>query len=237
MKKIYLYAVALLMGVVAFSSCNDDHDQLTDSWLTHYVIFDLQGDDFVIVPIGSEYHDAGCKGTLLGEDYTSKIVTEGVEDIDVNTAGLYYVTYSAENKDGYVTSITRTVAVCDPTVETDLTGKYKTQKGSTLTTGSGQTVDLKGFDVTLNRVAPGHFEISDLLGGFYDQRAGYGPQYALTGYIQLTADNKIHVLSGQVPAWGDSFEDTVDGTYDPETGEFDFQVYYYVYWFHIILNN
>ena len=46
MKKIYLYAIALLMSSVAFTSCNDDNDQLTDSRITYYVVLEMQGDDF-----------------------------------------------------------------------------------------------------------------------------------------------------------------------------------------------
>lgn len=80
------------LASVGFTSCSDD-EELTDSKITYYPEMEIQGDEFTILPIGTPYVDKGCKGTLQGEDCTSGIVTEGVEDVDYNTAGLYYVTY------------------------------------------------------------------------------------------------------------------------------------------------
>lgn len=145
---------------------------------------EIQGDEFTILPIGTPYVDKGCKGTLQGEDCTSSLITEGVEDVDYNKAGLYYVTYSHINKDGYLTSVKRTVAVCDPSITTNIEGKYKVQSGSYRDNGSAQEEYAK-YSVTIKNVAPGLFYISDLLGGYYDQGRGYGSQYAMTGYIQL----------------------------------------------------
>ena len=68
----------LCSAVLAFTSCSDD-DQLTDTRVTYYVNMDLQGDEFTLVPLGTAYNDAGCKAELNGEDYTPKVVAEGVE--------------------------------------------------------------------------------------------------------------------------------------------------------------
>lgn len=232
MKKIYFFALATLVAMVGLTACGDD--QLTDSRLTHYVVLEMGGNEFEEVILGTSYTDAGCKGTLSGEDVTSSIVTEGLEDIDVNTPGLYYVTYSAANEDGFVSSVTRTVAVFDPTVTTDLSGKYTTQEGTYLDTGSRQ-IDLSGYTVNLSRAVPGVFAIDEMLAGMWSQRAGYGENYAMHGYIQLTADNTIHIISGQVPGWGDSYDDIEDGSYDPETGEITYGLVYAGYYFNVVL--
>lgn len=92
------------LASVGFTSCSDD-EELTDSKITYYPEMEIQGDEFTILPIGTPYVDKGCKGTLQGEDCTSSLITEGVEDVDYNTAGLYYVTYSHINKDGYLKSV------------------------------------------------------------------------------------------------------------------------------------
>lgn len=76
------------------------------------------------VPIGTTYTELGCKGTLRGEDCTSSIVTTG--SVDTNKPGLYSIVYSYTNSEGYITRDTRTVAVCDPSVTTDISGTYKT---------------------------------------------------------------------------------------------------------------
>ena len=224
MKKILFYTLLFCLASVGFTSCSDD-EELTDSKITYYPEMEIQGDKFTILPIGTPYVDKGCKGTLQGEDCTSGIVTEGVEDVDHNTAGLYYVTYSYTNKDGYLTKAKRTVAVCDPSITTNIEGKYKVQSGSYRDNGSAQEEYAK-YSVTIRKDAPGLFYISDLLGGYYDQGRGYGSQYAMTGYIQLLSDNTIKLLSSHVDGFGDSLDSMENGKYNPETGEISFDVAY-----------
>lgn len=204
--------------VLSLSSCKDDNDQLTDSRLTYYVNLQMLGDSFVQVPIGSSYTDAGCTATMNGKDVTSQIITTGVEDIDVNTAGLYTVTYSAINEDGFPSSVSRTVAVCDPTVTTDLTGTWITQSGTHRVYGGATVTPFEGYSAKITKSAPGIFYVSDFFAGYYDQRAGYGSSYACKGYLQLLADNTLVCLSNGVSGWGDSLDEgTFSGTYDPET--------------------
>ena len=212
------------LASVGFTSCSDD-EELTDSKITYYPEMEIQGDEFTILPIGTPYVDKGCKGTLLGEDCTSGIVTEGVEDVDYNTAGLYYVTYFYTNKDGYLTKAKRTIAVCDPSITTDIEGKYKVQSGSYRDYNSAQEEFAK-YSVTIEKAAPGLFYISDFLGGYYDQGRGYGSQYAMTGYIQLLSDNTIKLLSSHVDGFGDSLDSMENGKYNQETGEISFDVAY-----------
>ena len=216
------------MTMLGFTSCDSD-DHLTDSTLTYYVVLDMQGESFVQVPIGTTYNDAGCKATLQGEDYTSNIVTEGLDDIDVNTAGLYYVTYSATNADGYSVSVTRTVAVCDPTITTDISGSWTGQAGTYRVyyyeDGTTATTNFPGFSISIEQAAPGIFYISDYFGGYYDQRAGYGSSYAMYGYLQLLADGTLVSLSSHVNGWGDSVDD-FQGTYDAATGTIDLYMTY-----------
>ena len=90
--------------------------------------------------------------------------------------------------------------------------------------------------VTIRKAASGIFYISDLMGGYYDQRAGYGSKYAMNGYIQLTNDNELFVLSGYVPGWGDSYDDFYDGSYDPDAQTLTYELEYAgSMQFHIIL--
>ena len=236
MKKIYLFGL-LALGMLAFSSCNDDKDELTDSRLTYYADLQMQGDEFMLVPVGSSFVDPGCTGTLAGEDITSKIVIEGADEVDPNAVGFYYITYSAVGSDGYPASVTRTVCVYDPTVTTDISGEYAVQAGSyRYWFSSGATVAFSGYPVSIDIVVPGIFYISDMMGGYYDQRAGYGSRYAMNGYLQLTQDNEIIALSGLVPGWSDSYDEFYDGSYDPETETVTYDMDYAgSMQFHIIL--
>ena len=119
----------------------------------------------------------------------------------------------------------REVAVCDPSITTDIEGKYKVQSGSYRDYNSAQEEFAK-YSVTIEKAAPGLFYISDLLGGYYDQGRGYGSQYAMTGYIQLLSDNTIKLLSSHVDGFGDSLDSMENGKYNPETGEISFDVAY-----------
>lgn len=222
MKKILFYTLLFCLASVGFTSCNDD-EELTDSKITYYPEMEIQGDKFTTLPIGTPYVDKGCKGTLLGEDCTSGIVTEGVEDVDYNTAGLYYVTYSYTNKDGYLTKAKRTVAVCDPAITTNIEGKYTVQSGSYRNSG-GKITEFSKYSVTVKKAAPGLFYVSDFFGGYYDQGVGYGSTTAMTGYIQLLADNSIKLLSSNCNGFADlnSLDGLENGKYDPATGEISF---------------
>ena len=234
MKKIFL---SLMLGMSLFSltSCNDSKDELTDSRLTYYVKLDMQGDAFVQVPIGSTYTDAGCTATMNGEDATSRIITTGLDAIDTNTAGLYTVTYSAVNNDGFPASVSRTVAVCDPTITTDISGTWTVQAGSHRLYNGAKT-PYADYTVKIRKDAPGIFYVSDFLAGWYDQRAGYGSSYACKGYVQLLADGKLVCLESFVPGWADSLED-FEGSYDEATGTIEWDATYtdYPFVFHAIL--
>lgn len=212
----------LCLSALTFTSCDDD-DQLTDARLTYYPVIELSGDEFMLVPIGTPYVEPGYKATLKGEDCTSDILVEG--DVDSNTPGFYYITYTYVNSDGYVTAAERTVAVCDPTITTDISGTYTTADGSHRL-AYGKATEFSGYSVNITKMAPGIFYVTDFLGGWYEQRAGYGSLYAMTGYMQLLADNSVVMLSSYVAGWGDSADYCDEGKYDPATNTISYVVGY-----------
>lgn len=224
MKKIFLYGLMLCMSMVTLTSCNDDNDTYTDSRLTYYPVLEIVGDAFVQVPIGTSYNEQGCKATLNGEDYSSNVKTSG--SVDPQTPGLYTITYSATNADGFTVSTSRTVAVCDPSITLDISGTYTTQEGSFRNYGGSTITNFSGYTVKISKAAPGIFKVSDFFGGYYDQRAGYGSSYAMGGYFQLLADNSLVQLSSYVPGWGDSTDYCEDAVYDAASGTISFRVGY-----------
>lgn len=213
MKKYVYIAMAALFAVCA---CHKP-TSYDDSVVTHYVNLHIQGDEFMQVPIGTSYTDPGCKADVEGQDVTNKIIVSG-DTVDPNVAGLYYITYSAVNKDGFTSSVTRTVAVCDPSITTDISGKYTTKEGTHRVNSKGAITNYPGLGtITIRRDAPGIFYVSDILGGYYSLGLGYGSSYAMRGYVRLFDDNHIEILSGDVSGWGNSYDDFVDGSYDPAT--------------------
>ena len=243
MKKIFLYSF-MALALAGFTSCGDD--ELTDSRLTYYAVLELQGDDFVTVPVGTSYTDAGCKATLGGEDFTSSIVTTGVEDVDVNQLGFYEITYKATNADGFESSVSRTVCVYDPSVTISMDGSYSTDMGAT-TYGAaatpfatyaayyGNTSQCSG--ITFTEEVPGIYAVNDLFAGWYAQIRGYGNNYAMTGYVSLDNDGNIELLDSYIRGWGDGLDYLDGGKYDAEAGTISYSVSYAgVIFMNIVLN-
>ena len=223
MKKILFYTLMLCLSSFALTSCNDDNDELTDAKVTYYPTMELNGDETVLVPIGTEYVEQGCKALLRGEDVTNQVVINS--NVNNNVAGMYQVNYTFTNTEGYSNTITRTVAVCDPTITTDIAGNYTVQDG-TYRIYNDKTSEFSKFSVSIKKLAQGLFYISDLMAGYYGQGVGYGAQAELTGYLQLMSDNSLKLLSSYVSAWGDSANSFENGKYDPATGTISYDMTY-----------
>ena len=221
MKKIYLFGL-LALGMLALSSCNDGKDELTDSRLTYYADLQMQGDEFMLVPVGSKFVDPGCTGTLAGEDITSKIVIEGADEVDTNTLGFYYITYSAEGSDGYPASVERTVCVYDPTVTLDISGEYIVDMEASIYQGARTYADRAAFygnttqctGITFDMIVPGIYYVNDIFGGWYDQIRAYGSRYAMTAYVSVDNDGNIDLLSSYIAGWGDGIDYLEEGRYE-----------------------
>lgn len=225
MKKIILYSLAALVGMATLSSCNDDDDQLTDSRVTTYVDFALNGDEEVRLQAGDSWTDPGVSATLAGEDYSKNVVTTG--SVDTSKGGIYKISYSAVNPDGFEASASRTVYVYD---KNNFASAYygEAQYGTRHYTGLPVLIVKTGTDT---------YHISDILGGFY--AFGRYPQYTVDSYyfdnntgtvngasyafslgatIKLDNANKITVVSMDDWYFGADKPTLNSGTYDPQTG-------------------
>lgn len=233
MKKYALYSLMLVMTALGFTACNDGEDQLTDTTITNYVVLELQGDDFTLVPLGSTYVDAGCKAELGGEDFTSKLVKTG--EVDTNTVGFYDITYSGTNPEGYAVSVSRTVAVYDPAVTVSIAGTYSVDMDASTYGKSKELFSARAANygntsqstgITFEEVAPGIYKVNDLLGGWYDQIRAYGSRYAMTGYVSLNPDNTLTLQSSLIAGWGDGLDYIKDTKVDPEAGTISYSLSY-----------
>ena len=224
------------MMLLGFFSCSDD-EELTDSRITYYVKFEMQGKDFMESPIGVDFVDPGCKATLGEEDFTNQITVSGLDKIDKNVPGLYQVTYSGTNKDGFTTSVSRTVAVCDPSITDDISGDYLTVNGTKRIRKGVETPYPKN-KVSIEKKASGLFYVDDMIGGYYAQGvyAEYGDITAMKGYILLHADGTITGISGHVDAWNDDYTNFTDGKFDKNTGGITWNVEYAGMNFIVVLN-
>ncbi len=231
MKKI-IYRLFVLGSLLTFIGCHDITSE-DPSVLTYYAVFEMLGDETMVIPVGSSFIDPGVKAFIKDQDVSDRIVITGT--VDANNVGLYTLTYSVTNDDGYTTSIKRTVIVEDPSISTDISGSYVTVEGTYRDRG-GAITNYPGFNITITKVASGFFYVSDLLGGYYDQRAQYGALYAATGYIRLMEDNTIVLISSYVKGWGDSLSGLYNGKYNPSDNSISWDADYAGMMFYVVLN-
>jgi hypothetical protein len=151
----YLIRCTFLWMLIFLFSCNkytivDTPTQVGISTVTNYVVFTLNGPEVQSLVVGTAYTDPGAKAEANGQPV--QYATSGT--VDINTVGFYPITYSAVNKDGYSSSITRYVAVLAEAAQpgVNLTGTY-TNVGSLALTA----------DISL--VAPGVFYTTNAWGG------------------------------------------------------------------------
>lgn len=136
MKKRYLFLLISFLSIIA--SCSKDkiintHDRVGISKVTYYPILTLTGNSIIAIPNGTAYTDPGVKAQAAGADVP--VTTSGT--VDANTDGVYTLTYSAVNSDGYSASATRKVVVYTTAADAaanDLSGNYaRTTNGSVAT--------------------------------------------------------------------------------------------------------
>lgn len=121
-RSLKIMSVFLLASLI-LGGC--DKEENAQSKATFWPDIVINGDDFVIVPVGTTYTDASATVTVNG----SPIPFETESDVDADEVGAYTVTYTAVNEDGISASQTRIVIVVDEdALDDDLSGTY--QRGS-----------------------------------------------------------------------------------------------------------
>jgi hypothetical protein len=115
MKKIFL---TLIFASLVFSSC-DSTDTDNVSTITNYPTFEY--DDFVVLPLGSTF-EPNAIASEGGESIP--VTTSG--SVNTNQVGVYDITYSAVNSDGFEGVAFQTVIIHDPNIiGTDVSGNIR----------------------------------------------------------------------------------------------------------------
>lgn len=227
MKTNLLYIPILLISLSFFYSCEKETEGISS--IIHFELID--GESY-LQTLNNAYVEPGYKVTYGGVDVTNSVTIDG--EVDGNRVGIYPIKYTIENADGVKTTRTRTVIVADPTVETDISGSYVTVQGTYRQAAA--VTPYPGFNVTIKKIAPGFFEVSDFLGGYYEQRAKYGAPYACSGYVQLKEDNTLTLLTSSILPWQDTIEGIGDAKYNPEDGSVSWAAAYAGMTFNVVLN-
>ena len=202
-----IFLYGLLFFTASLGLTSCSKDQHTDTRVTNYIVLTINGDEVVYVNAGDTY----------------------VNPVDTKVIGPYTVTYKATNEDGFSSSANRYVYVGEPLVGTVSPGSYRQNSAGTITKWSG-------YDIDMLTDGNGKYWVEDLLGGYYEQRAGYGSAYSMKGFLQVNADNTVDLVGGgDVAGWGDHYDDFKDGKYDPATKTISYDVVYAGMDFNVIL--
>ena len=231
MKKIFFYGLALCLSAMTLTSCSSDEDH-TDTRVTYYINLTINGDEVVYLDANSTYNDAGCKAEANGQDVSDKIIIDN--PVDTKNIGPYTVTYSAVNEDGFASQAYRYVYVGTPLTGAVANGSFRQTYNDD---GSPKAqVAWSGYDIDLLTDGNGKYWVEDLLGGYYEQRAGYGSSYSMKCYLQVNADNTVDLVGGgNVVGWSDAYDDFKDGKFDPATNTISYTVVYADMDFNVIL--
>jgi hypothetical protein len=215
MKKISF--IIMLCVAVFTTSCDKDTEGV--SKITTYATVTLEGDNPLFWELNTPFVDPGYSAFEGETDITDQIIISGSPN--VNKAGVYTISYLAENSDGFAAGTSRTVYVYDETAP--LNGYY--ESGITRTY-NGATAKRGPFPILLFGTGNNQYYIEDLLGGWYYIGSNYGASYAGNGIIKIEADNSISIVSSAPLAWGYPcvLYDAAGSVYDSATGQLTLKV-------------
>jgi hypothetical protein len=145
--KIFLSTI-LVIGLL--SACNKDDDfnypagTVGSSRITYFPILTLKGASIVAIPTGGTYTELG----VTAKEGTTDIPFTTSGTVNTATPGVYTLTYTAVNKDGFSASVKRTVAV------------YTTDAGAAAQDLSGTYLRAAtGASAVWTKVAPGVYSV------------------------------------------------------------------------------
>lgn len=198
--------------LMTLASCSKDTEGMTG--VTYYPVLELEGAVEETIVAGTPYTEPGYKATLDGEDYTSEVVVTTNLNFSDPQPGFYSIQYTATNADGFSTTVARYILVVDQ--NDPVNGWYTSNTGSFRDYNG--TIYFGNYPVMIYSNGDGSYHISDLLGGWYEYRAGYGSDYALGGDISVAEDGTITLLDSYVPGFGMSATGLSDGKFDKDAG-------------------
>jgi hypothetical protein len=167
MKNINKFLIAMALPLLLLTGCKKDTSaDVSKTVKVSSPEITLNGNAFVIVAVGTPYTDAGAK---LKDDITGAITDIQPTSNPVNTAhpGMYVVTFTASNANGFEVSVTRLVAVSKSFGSVNREGTY-------LRTATG-------VNCFITKLADGVYELKN--------PAGFGGSPNTIVYMAETAAN------------------------------------------------
>lgn len=156
--KANMILAVTLVAMFSFS-CDEDGDSVGVSTVTYFPSFELAAGDNVVIETGDDFSPDAT--VTEGETQLTPDISNGVDN---TTPGIYTVSYSAENSDGYSGSKSQSVVVYDPAIiPTDVTGNIadigRPERKGVITLVEGTTNIFHGTDMAFGGVFPLYFQM------------------------------------------------------------------------------
>jgi len=193
--KILKYIAVVMFCSVFFSSCEKDYESNITK-VTPAPVMELIGGNPIVLFKGTPYVDPGIHALQIVGNDTTELTYEIINEVKVNVPGTYRLFYKVLNSENIPFYISRRVSIVSFTgydVFEIPSGNYA---GIRVNRGKGGTVKI-------TKLAPGVYQISDLLAGYYDQYVGYGPDTAAPGILVINQDGTMRSELGNTAAWGE----------------------------------
>ncbi len=182
MKKL----ITLIFTGLLFMACSTD-DTANVSAITNYATITLNGESLEILFLGDPYTEKGAV-SIAGSEVLPTTITGTV---DTNTIGVYKITYSAKNNDGFSSSKTRTVIVMSAQPSTiDLTGTFFRNGNANNVTKISDRVyvcdNATGYNVDADKITLTFYNLDD--------KQIYAPYQENTSASGISAESNIGTI-------------------------------------------
>lgn len=213
MKKNIIIILAVALSLLAVS-CKKESAGVTR--ITYYPTITLKGDNPFVMSKGGSFNDPGYAAEMNGQDVTAQVKVDA-SGVDTSTPGVYSVSYSMVNADGFPSTVTRDVYVVNP-------GAIDNVYAGECWMGARHYYDLP---IVISLYQEGVYLIDDLCGGFYcyGRYPGYEPTYDFHADTLFSLDDDGNIIVVAAGSWyfKSSFDyENITGGYDFESGIFEY---------------
>jgi hypothetical protein len=181
------YLVIIILGFIGmtYSSCKKEDFNYPEGYVgiskvTKYATFTMKGDAYQSIVKGGTYTEQGVTAKEGSSDLTVKVSGS----VNTAVAGLYIITYSATNGDGFPATVNRYIAVL-PSAEvagSTIAGDYNYATG--------------GTTATITKLAPGFYQADNI----------WSAATTISAYL-ISVDGQSIIVPTQANAFG-----TLSGT-------------------------
>lgn len=194
------YLIAIILSITAFAACNKEDfnyppDTVGISKVIYFPAVTINGDRLIILKEGDTYTEPGVVATLNGQPVD--VTTTG--SVNTATPGVYDLSYTAKNEQGYTATDWRTVVVIGNDVSAnDFSGTYT-------------RTNPAGVSSTWTKVADGVYTVTNPGGS----ASTVGPPETIVTVVNYTGNkiampHQIGAVIGEVSATDETYDNSVD---------------------------